>query len=470
MIFVKKSLLVLSLVGSIVLGTAVSPALAASGVHAATVSSADSTLVVDGDGDAEYQSIQAAVENATEGDTVEVRPGTYREAIFIENNITLVAPNGATLNGSTLDEELVGIRVVPDSNAEPVIDGFTIIEFEKGIHAENTVGDWTARNVTVLDNHDEGIEVENSTGDWTVRNATIIDHLDGFDIDNADGDWKIIDTTIRDSEEQSIDGENMDGDWVVRGSEFSESRQGILALHSTGDWLVVNTSMYDNSRTGMRTFNSSGNWTIRNSDFYENRIVGVSAIKTSGVWTVQNTSIWNSSVGIHAKLSTEDWTIRNSSIWGIETPGFFFDAGGTGVYAVNTSGAWSVHDSNIVRTERYGVNATQANPQGDVTNNWWGQASGPSENECIGNVTCAEPLSEQHTGDKALTETTTTTTATTTTTDSTTTTTTTTESSAMADTTETTTESTSSPGVPGFGLVVAVLALLAGVFLLARRQ
>jgi len=47
------------------------------------------TLTVDDDGGADYTSIQAAIDNSSDGDTIRVFEGTYRELVSVNRSITL---------------------------------------------------------------------------------------------------------------------------------------------------------------------------------------------------------------------------------------------------------------------------------------------------------------------------------------------------------------------------------------------
>ena len=59
------------------------------GIAGAQVLAADGPLVVDADGGGSYTTIQAAVDDADDGDEVVVMPGTYSEAVTIEKDITV---------------------------------------------------------------------------------------------------------------------------------------------------------------------------------------------------------------------------------------------------------------------------------------------------------------------------------------------------------------------------------------------
>lgn len=236
--------------------------------------SGPSTLVVDSDGSGDYSSIQHAVDNASTGQTVEVRPGVYREQVTVDKNISLVAPDGATLNGSSVT-----------GNYEAAI--------------------WLQSNATV-----SGFTIEN--------------YPFGIGAGEYDDDWVLHDTTLR------------------------------------------------------------------------NNTVGVWAAYSLGNWTVADTRIVNNTVGVDAYLTSGNWSVRNTTISGSAKPATTstYDAiPGTGVYAVDTEGSWAVNGSAIVNNSRAGINATGANPWGDATHNWWGNESGPTGDDCVGNVTCADSLS-----------------------------------------------------------------------------
>lgn len=402
------------LVGVLVLGAAVG---AASGrpEEPAVRGGTAATLVVDDDGGGDYESVQAAVDAASPGDTVEVRPGTYEERVVVDVTVTVVAPRGATLDGTAVGG--TGIEIVSD--AEPVVEGLVITGFEDGVVAVNTTGAWTLRNVTVEGNgndgvaagassgawtirdstiggnDDEGIDVENTSGPWTLRNVVIRrSGDDGIDADGADAtaSWTILNTTIRQSNDDGIDVDNASGDWTIRGSVFSGNSVGVQIVDGTGDWTIRGTVIRNNSRIGVVAAASDGNWTIRNSHLRYNLLMGVLAVDTTGDWTIEDTTVRNSNVGVNAGAASGAWRILNSSIRSTTVPRFFLPGEGTGVFAVRTTGSWEIHNSTLSGHPNHAVNATGATVRGDATRNWWGRPDGPSGEDCVGNVTCGDPL------------------------------------------------------------------------------
>jgi len=66
-----------------------------------TVSSASAaTIIVDDSGGADYLSIQAAINNASAGDTIEVQSGTYLENVVVNKTLSLMGIGMPLVNAS----------------------------------------------------------------------------------------------------------------------------------------------------------------------------------------------------------------------------------------------------------------------------------------------------------------------------------------------------------------------------------
>jgi len=455
-------------------------------------SSAD-RLVVDADGEVgNYTSVEAATDAAAPGATVEVRPGTYREQVTIGTDLTLVAPDGATLAGGGSG---TGVTVETGSSGATVVEGLTITGFETGV---DTTGfgagqqDWRLRNVTIVDNtefgvrassgdwrvadstvarngrigvdalltdgnrtitntriagNDEGgvrggstngtwtvtdsrvdgngfgVEGLDSSADWTVRNVTVTDNggdgilaqrsagtwtvaesrvagsgEDGIDALNATADWRVRDTRIANSSGDGVTAFNASGDWTLAESRVAGSGEaGLFALESTGAWTVTNTTVSDSGREGIDARRAAGDWTLADAVVENNAGDAVNARGAAGDWVVRDTVVVGSP-GLTAAGSDGDWTVTRSTVDGAVRAS---DAGGdwtvrraalTTVAPVRATGVWTVRDSNF-RARRGAVDAREAAVEVDARGNWWGQASGPTDEQCLGNVDCGAPLS-----------------------------------------------------------------------------
>ncbi|WP_459191696.1 right-handed parallel beta-helix repeat-containing protein [Halosimplex sp. J119] len=311
---------------------------------------ASEVLIVDADGSADYAAVQAAVDAAEPGDTVRVRPGTYRESVTVDKNLTLVAPRGATLDGSDQKEDSEGI-VIGDT-AAPVIDGFDVVGYHIGVYAKSTDGDWTLRNATVRDAQFLSIVASGATGDWHLRNVTVRDLRLGKGISASDtsGDWRLTDVTVRNV----------------------TLSQGIEASGATGDWTAVNVTVANVDTVAIDVSYSSGDWRIANSTVRDTTL-GIGAIEANGDWTVWRSTFANISVSERIDF---------------QRPAF---EEGMAIHTARTNGTWTVRGNRFVDTEAGGVLAPDADPAGDAAQNWWDDG-GPATDDCSGNVDCSDPL------------------------------------------------------------------------------
>ena len=88
------------------------------------------TITVDDDGPADFNSIQAAIDDANDGDEIEVAPGTYNEAIdFIGKAVRLYSSDGpevTTIDANGIAGAYHVVQCVSGEDANTVLEGFTI--------------------------------------------------------------------------------------------------------------------------------------------------------------------------------------------------------------------------------------------------------------------------------------------------------------------------------------------------------
>ncbi len=327
---------------------------------------ADPAYLVDGDadGDDAYATIQAAVDDAPDGATVTVEPGTYHEQVTLDKNVTLVAPDGATLDGTTpaLSEYgTVGLRIAPRGDAGPVaptVRGISVVGYDTGIRAgantitepgEAATGDWVIEDVSVRDSLAAGIEAYRATGDWRIRDSTV----------------------------------------------HNTTYEGIHAGSATGTWAIAGTTITDAGRSAIRAINANSAWTVRDVTIRDGSQEGIDAGWTTSDWTVRDATIENNSRGIDVVATSGDWLVTDSRIRNNDGDGVSFELGDQGVDPA--SGNWTVTESAISGNGGAGVAAVSVNTTGDATRNYWGAADGPSGDfdgagdEAVGNVT-VEPF------------------------------------------------------------------------------
>jgi parallel beta-helix repeat protein len=128
--------------------------------HIQPVKASSATIIVPND----YPTIQEAINNANEGDTIIVSAGTYYENIVLHKSVNLLGESSYT---TILDGK--GVKDVVDVTANNVtIEGFTIRNGKVGIHLISVTNSLIRRNN--VRNNQDGIDV---TSSW---NATIIEN------------------------------------------------------------------------------------------------------------------------------------------------------------------------------------------------------------------------------------------------------------------------------------------------------
>ncbi|WP_411967378.1 right-handed parallel beta-helix repeat-containing protein [Haloferax sp. YSSS75] len=400
------------------------------------VSAAGTTHVVDAAGGGDYTTIQAAVDAAVDGDTVEVRPGVYREQVAVDTNVTLVAPSGATLNGSTFGSASTGITVDPTLSTGLLIDGFTIERYGDGITVGGSAGEsyddasetsiaggWTIRDVTVRDNAEDGIDVAGTSTAWTIlRVDAFRNGDDGIEAGTymGTGAWTIRASNASENQDAGIRAGQSTANWQILDSTTNDNENGVYTLHDgnawtignhtaryngfyginlagsfSGDWTVHNATIANNSGSGIGNgAGLTGNWTIRDSLVASNYDSGIYVPSASDDFRIENvTVVENSRDGIWTTDTTGNWRIANSTI---ENNGDY--RGGYAIKAEYTEGAWVVDNSSITGNTNGGINATKGatdRPTGDATDNWWGQSGGPLAGQCVGKVDCSSPLTTE---------------------------------------------------------------------------
>jgi hypothetical protein len=176
-----------------------------------------SNITVDDSGGKHFTSIQEAINNAQDGDTIFVYAGTYHEHLTISKSITLM---GEEKDDTIIDGDDYG-KVIFVTGDNVSISGFTIQDGEYAIYLEET--DSTSITYNIIQGYDYGIYC-NYTTDAYIAHNTI-----------TEGDY------------------------------------GIVTFHANNDAIRWNTISY-NTEYGAKDYNSSLKHCFNWNYFYKNKI------------------------------------------------------------------------------------------------------------------------------------------------------------------------------------------------------
>lgn len=286
-------------------------------------------------------SIQSAIDEAADGDVIEVEPGTYEESITITTpNVTLTSTDGASSTAIVADNASAAVNISADN---VTVDGFEL---------RNTLDESTDLHVVHVD----------GAANATVTNNTVVGIFEGL------SDWNRLITV--DGDDATIADNTISADITERDRQTDPN-----AIHLAGgtDATVANNtigSTLDALGTGLYV-------TTDNATIVDNDIVAFDGIAVA--W-------WDGAPGGD---DVEDLTIESNNLT--------FDRDGIGLYNESLGGTisgdiaithnnfhwldtadpgYAVFTASDWDDDTFGAPLTAG--EVDATDNWWGNETGPS--------------------------------------------------------------------------------------------
>ncbi len=226
-------------------------------------------LYVGGRGPNNYSSIQEAIDNAKDGDTIKVYPGIYNESVIVNKEVKIIGDPAINANGG------YGIEIVANNVS---IENFTIYNFSIGIYAHN-IENVSISNCTIYNpsQHGAGIKFEYVTKSH-IMNTSVNNTWDGITLryssyntmsncvshDNgasgiflfSSANNKITNCTSSNNRDGIYIDNAASKNNIMRYNTFSNNnRYGIIITYSTGNYIYLN-NFIDNADNG---YSTSGN-------------------------------------------------------------------------------------------------------------------------------------------------------------------------------------------------------------------
>jgi parallel beta-helix repeat protein len=246
-------------------------------VVGAGVGAAEKTWYVD-DGGGEginFTKIQDAVNNASEGDTVIVYGGTYKEAIAVNERLILRGIDHPVVDAITIRTDVC------------VIDGFIVTGSENfGIYVNSNYN--TIVNCSIYNNGDDGICLSYSDDNVITNNSVLNNSGNGIHSWHSSHNL-LTNNTISLSDGDGIRLENSHYNSIINNSIFGNYGGGVDMMglsHNT----VTNNTIYSNTGDAIAVRGSLYNCIVNNT-IYSNGDDGISLSRSWGIEPV----VWGSS-------------------------------------------------------------------------------------------------------------------------------------------------------------------------------
>jgi parallel beta-helix repeat protein len=274
-------------------------------------------LYVGGVGPGNYTTIQQAINNATNGDTIFVYAGTYNENIDTKiKKLTLIGEDRDTtiIHGQTTD------HVVRIGTSDTSIEGFTMMGSSvqiillvaslsedvfitnnvikngiQGISLSLTTTRATISGNTIRDNVYIGIQVQTSTYNVIQGNNIVDNGAQGIDLSLNSNHNSILNNTITGNGEEGIAISGLGcTENTIKGNVVSDNKINIRLTTGAGSNEIISNSIENSAMEGLLLSSSSEN-TIEMNNFIDNSRQATFKISSRNVW---DANYWSNWVGV----------------------------------------------------------------------------------------------------------------------------------------------------------------------------
>lgn len=242
--------------------------------------------------------IQSLIDAASPNSTVRVPAGTYREKIYINKPIRLIADPGVIIDGENRDRWIVG-------QADNVtIEGFTFInsnqpQYHGGL-SNDGYDNWTIRNNTFRNAGNAAIDIKEGSGHLIENNTVTNAGNVGIRVESVGS------ATIRGNLTEGNNTKGLDPGWEAGGMKITGNYGGV---HNV---VIENNIARDNDGPGIWVDIDGNNIEIRNNRVYDNTRAGI-IYELSFGGKIHGNVVYNNATGWDAWGFGAGIMVQNSS-------------------------------------------------------------------------------------------------------------------------------------------------------------
>jgi len=214
--------------------------------------------------------IQHAIDNATVGDTICVKDGTYTENVDVNKQLTLRSENDSEVtivHAANSNDHVFEIMFVDYVN----ISGFTVTgatgELKAGIYLNNA--DHCSIFNNTASNNNFGIYLDSSCTNNTLTNNTASNNINGgIRLYNSCTNNTLTNNTANsDTNYHGIFLYSLCNDNTLENNTANSNKLYGIYLHSSSDNVITSNTVNNNTNYGIYLFSASNNNTIYNNYF-----------------------------------------------------------------------------------------------------------------------------------------------------------------------------------------------------------
>ena len=242
---------------------------------------------------ADFQSIQAAVGGASDGDTIIVYPGRYEENVVVDKSVTIESKQGA--GETTVESGVTDGRIFEVKVNDVTISGFTITSTvsDIGVYLDDVEHCTVSKNT--LHGHDWAIWIDRGSNNMLTENE-VYSNQGGIYLVSAKNNV-LESNELHDNSSQGIS-LTLSVENTIVTNEVHNNQDGVFLRNDSVSNALVGNTVCSNSRDGIWLSDSRNN-SVTGNTIYENWVHGVCLQSSSaGNFVEGNTIYENGDKGI----------------------------------------------------------------------------------------------------------------------------------------------------------------------------